>query len=216
MVIAIDGPGGVGKSTVARRVAANLNIAYLDTGATYRAATVAVLRAGVDPDDPIGVLEAVTSVEISYRDGVIMLDGVPVQSEVRSSEVTAAVSAVSAIERVREHIVGIQRKWVADHGGSAVAEGRDIGTVVFPDARVKIFLTARPEVRAERRSGDAEAGQRDVADIAADLHRRDHADSTRAVSPLRAADDAVTIDTSDMTIDEVVATVMDVVESRTG
>lgn len=216
MVIAIDGPGGVGKSTVARRVAANLNIAYLDTGATYRAATVAVLRAGVDPDDPSGVLEAVTSVEISYCDGVIMLDGVPVQSEVRSPEVTAAVSAVSAIEAVREHIVGIQRKWVADHGGSAVAEGRDIGTVVFPDARVKIFLTARPGVRAERRSGDAEAGQRDVADIAADLHRRDHADSTRAVSPLRAAADAVTIDTSDMTIDEVVATVMDIVESRTG
>lgn len=211
MVVAIDGPGGVGKSTVARRVAAILAMEYLDTGATYRAATVAVLRAGVDIDDAAAVLAAVQAVEISYEDGVIMIDGVSVVAETRSEPVTLTVSAVSAYPAVREDVVAMQRAWVAARGGRAVVEGRDIGTVVFPGAPVKVFLTADAATRARRRAKDAEAADLDVAAIEADLARRDQADSTRAASPLRAAEDAVVVDTTDLGIDEVVAVVLELV-----
>ncbi len=214
MVIALDGPGGVGKSTVTRRLATQLELDFLDTGATYRAATVAALRAGIDIDDEDEVLGAVKDSEIEYVDGVILLDGESVVEATRSDAVTKAVSAVSAHPRVRRHVVDIQRRWVADHGGEAVVEGRDIGTVVFPDAAVKIFLTASAEVRAARRAGDAEAVNQDVAAIVADLNRRDHADSTRKTSPLRPADDSVEVDTSDLGIDEVVAAILGVIASR--
>ncbi len=211
MVIAIDGPGGVGKSTVTRRLASVLGVEFLDTGATYRAATVAALEAGAEVSDESAVLEAVTSREIEYVDGVILLDGKSIVTETRSEAVTQAVSPVSALPSVREHVVQIQRDWVAARGGEAVVEGRDIGTVVFPDAPVKVFLTASAEVRAARRSGDAEAANLKVSDIVADLNRRDHLDSTRKTSPLRPADDAVEVDTSDLDIEGVVAAILELV-----
>lgn len=212
VVIAIDGPGGVGKSTVARAVARALGIDHLDTGATYRAATLAALRRDADPGDEDVVLEAVETARIEYADGVIHLDGEPVAAAVRSEEVGSAVSVVSAHDRVRQVVVAMQRDWVADRDGSAVVEGRDIGTVVFPDAAVKVFLTARPEVRAARRARDAEAANKAVAEIEAELRRRDHIDSTRETSPLRPAADAVVIDTSDMSVAEVVQRVLELAE----
>lgn len=208
MVIAIDGPGGVGKSTIARAVASRLGVAYLDTGSTYRAATVAVLEAGVPTNDADAVLSVVERVSLGYGLGTVYLDGEDVAAAVRSPVVTAQVSAVAAHPKVRSHIVAFQRLWVAVHGDHAVVEGRDIGSVVFPDTPVKVFLTARPEVRAARRAGDAEAEDKDVASIAAELGARDQADSTRAASPLKPADDAVVIDTSDLSIDEVVEAVL--------
>jgi cytidylate kinase len=212
MVVAIDGPGGVGKSTVARRVAEALGFDHLDTGATYRAATLAVVEAGIDPADDPSVIEAVTSSTFGYVDGVVLLNGEDVSSAVRTAEVTAAVSTVAAIAEVRRQIVAMQRAWVADRDGRAVVEGRDIGTAVFPSAALKVFLTATPEVRAARRAGDAEAGDRDVDTIAADLRRRDHLDSSREASPLRPAPDARLVDTSELSLDEVVAAVMRLVE----
>lgn len=213
MVIAIDGPGGAGKSTVARAVAGALGLEHLDTGATYRAATVAALRSGADPDDVGAVIEAVAAADIEYVDGVIYLNGDPISIEVRGEDVNAAVSAVSAHAAVRTRIVAGQRAWVARHGGFAVVEGRDIGTVVFPDAPVKVFLTARPDVRAARRAGDAETGGKPVGDVEADLRRRDHIDSTRDASPLRPAEDAVVIDTSDMGVGEVTRRILGLVEA---
>lgn len=213
MVIAIDGPGGVGKSTVTRLLSQILGIDFLDTGATYRAAAVAALEAGADLGDESAVLDAVTARVIAYDSGVITLDGEPINEEVRSERVTKAVTPVSAFPRVREHVVQMQRDWVRDHGGNAVVEGRDIGTVVFPDAAVKVFLTAPAAVRAARRSGDAEAADKQVAEIVADLNRRDKADSTRKASPLRPAADAVEIDTSTMSAEEVTAAILDLVSA---
>jgi cytidylate kinase len=209
VVIAIDGPSGVGKSTVSRAVATALELAYLDTGSTYRAATLAVLAAGVDINDEQAVLEVVRSHAIDYVASGVVLDGVSVAQAVRTDRVTSNVSAISAHPKVRSEIVEIQRDWVARHGGDAVVEGRDIGTVVFPDTPHKIYLTARPEVRAARRAGDEEAGGATIAEIAVALRARDSADSSRAVSPLRPADDAAIIDTSDIGIEEVVNTIVD-------
>lgn len=212
MVVAIDGPGGVGKSTVASRVAAVLDVPHLDTGATYRTATLAALRAGAGLEDPAAVVAAVRRADIGYDEGRATLDGEDVTDAIRSPEVTAAVSLVSAIPEVRALAVAIQRGWVAARGGRAVVEGRDIGTVVFPKAAVKVFLTATPETRARRRARDAETAGRGVDAIAAELARRDHLDSTRAVSPLRAAEDASIVDTSELGIDEVVAEVLALAE----
>lgn len=208
MVIAIDGPSGVGKSTVSRRVAHELGLAYLDTGATYRAATLAVLRAGIDITDETAVFDELVNHTIDYDERGVILDGESVTFAVRSDEVTASVSAVSAHPAVRAEIVAIQRRWVELHEHGAVVEGRDIGTVVFPDAPVKVFLTASPLVRAKRRASDDEADGRELTEIAEKLAARDHADSTRATSPLRPANDATIIDTSAMTIDEVVTEII--------
>ena len=213
MVIAIDGPGGVGKSTVTRAVALALGLPYLDTGATYRAVTLAVLEAGVDPEDEEAVLGIAEGVEVGYDAGTVLSNGRDVTAAVREPAVTAAVSAVSAVPPVRSLVVAMQRRWVNSQGGAAVVEGRDIGTVVYPDAAVKVFLTARPDVRALRRAGDAEMAGHDVRAIEQDLARRDHHDSTRAVSPLEAATDAVVIDTSDLTIDGVVERICALVEA---
>ncbi len=212
MVIAIDGPGGVGKSTVTRALALELGVEYLDTGATYRAATVAVLQAGIDPADERNVIDRVTKAIIEYDNGIVLLDGADVSEAVRSADVTGAVSAVSAIAEVRAHVVAGQRSWVAARDGRAVVEGRDIGTVVFPDAPVKVFLTARPEIRAARRAGDAEAGGQTVTAIQNDLARRDSFDAGRDVSPMRAAPDAVMIDTSDLSINDVVGQILELVD----
>jgi cytidylate kinase len=213
VVIAIDGPGGVGKSTVARAVADVLALPYLDTGATYRAATLAVLRAGVEPGDEDAILEVIGGV--GYEDRTILLDGDDVAADVRSPDVTATVSEVSAHPRVRHQIVDLQRRWVEQHGGSAVVEGRDIGTVVFPDATVKVFLTARPGIRAARRAGDAEAAGSSIQAIADALRARDEADASRATSPMRPADDAHIIDTSDATIGDVIDAVVALVPRPT-
>jgi cytidylate kinase len=211
VVIAIDGPGGVGKSTVARAVAHRLGLAYLDTGSTYRAATLIVLRSSIDPSDEEAIVTELAAHEIDYGHDGVEVDGITVASEVRTDRVTSLVSAVSAHPRVRSLIVDVQRDWVHRHGDAAVVEGRDIGTVVFPEAPVKIYLTARPEVRAARRAGDAEAAHATVAEIAATLAERDHADSTREASPLRPAHDAETVDTSDIDVDEVVDRILELV-----
>ncbi len=212
MVIAVDGPGGVGKSTVANRVAEAVGLPHLDTGSTYRAAGLVALRSGTPLDDGTAVLAAIESVDIQIVEGTVTIDGVDVTQALRTDEVTKASSAVATHPDVRSRIVALQRSWVEDHGGSAVVEGRDIGTVVFPDAPVKIYLTARPEVRAARRSGDAEAGNKSTEQIAAELAARDHTDSSRKASPLRPADDADIIDTSDLSIDQVVRVVLELVE----
>lgn len=215
MVIAIDGPSGVGKSTVARAVALQLRLAYLDTGATYRAATLATIMEAVDATDGEGVYDTIARHTIDYGGDGVLLDGQSVAVAVRTDEVTSRVSAVSAHPKVRSAIVRIQRDWVARHDGHAVVEGRDIGTVVFPDAAVKIYLTASPEIRARRRAGDTESAGVSVDKITLDLAARDRADSTRSASPLRPAEDAVIIDTSTIGVEDVVAVVLDVVAART-
>jgi cytidylate kinase len=212
MVIAIDGPGGVGKSTVAKGVAAAIDAAYLNTGLYYRAATIAALAAGATLDDIDRVTAAVELSVFEFANDKMFLDGRDVSTESRGPEVTGGVSLVSAMPEVRRLMVCYQRQWVAHHDGHAVVEGRDIGTVVFPDAAVKVFLTASEEERARRRAGDSEAGGLDVDSIAEQLRRRDHIDSTRDTSPLTAADDAVTIDTTSYDADQVIGIVLGLIE----
>ncbi len=204
-VIAIDGPAGSGKSTVARAVAARLGVAHLDTGAMYRSVALAVLRRGVDPEDADAVAEVAAQVKIDMEGGRVWLDGEDVTGEIRGPEVSGAVSAVSSHPRVREELVRRQRAW-ADSRSGGVVEGRDIGSVVFPHAALKVFLTASDATRAERRSKE-EDGQ-DYESVAADIARRDELDSTRSTSPLAPAEGAVTIDTTDRTVDEVVEEVV--------
>lgn len=216
MVVAVDGPAGVGKSTVARAVAAALRAPYLDTGAFYRAVTLAVVRSGVDPADAAAVLAVAAATDLDFAGGVMLLDGEPVTEAVRAPEVVALVSAVSAFPEVRRVVVQQQRAWVERRGGRAVVEGRDIGTVVFPEAPVKVYLTADAAERARRRAGDAEAAGQSVEAIERQLRARDYADSTREASPLRPADDAVTIDTTALTLEQVVRIVMGLVAEAEG
>jgi cytidylate kinase len=203
-VIALDGPAGAGKSTIARLVAEKLGLEVLDTGAMYRAVTYAVLAAGADPADPATATASAQNAAIRLTGGRVFVDGEDVSEEIRATAVSDAVSVVAAHPGVRTVLRDLQRAWMDErHGG--VVEGRDIGTVVFPDAEVKIFLTASPEVRAARRAGE---GVMDVTTAAANIATRDRLDSTRHDSPLRAADDARLLDTSEMTIDQVVATIV--------
>lgn len=210
MIIAIDGPGGSGKTTVSRTVAQRMELAHLDTGAFYRAATLAVLRAGDDLDDE-AVVTLVAGLDLDFDEGVMRLGGEDISAAIRSDDVTAHVSRVSAIRYVRTLMVDHQRAWVAERDNHAVVEGRDIGTVVFPDADVKVFLTARPEVRAARRAGETHGS---VTATVADLERRDSHDSQRQVSPLTPADDAIEIDTSDLSIDAVVDLIVELSRRR--
>jgi len=211
VVVAIDGPSGVGKSTVSRAVAAALGIPYLDTGAYYRLATLVTIRSGRDPHSSDDVLAALDGIEVDFAEGRLLVDGDDVSDDLRSEAVTAAVSVVAAHPDVRAAVVDLQRTWVIRHGGQAVVEGRDIGTVVFPDAPVKVFLTAAADIRARRRAADPEAAGNTVEGILEQIARRDQADSSRETSPLRAAADAVTIDTSDMSVAEVVGRILDLV-----
>lgn len=223
--VALDGPSGSGKSTVARGVARRLGWRYVDTGATYRAVTLAVLRSGVDLADHAAVTDVARRADVSLstdpdRPGTL-LDGVDVSGEIRGPAVTAAVSAVSAVPAVRKLLVELQRSLAGADG--AVAEGRDIAAVVLPEAAVKVYLDASPEERARRRAGDADAGvssgpvQRDATElqraVAADLARRDALDSGRAVSPLSVADGAVVLDSSGLSADDVVERVLDLVRA---
>jgi CMP/dCMP kinase len=216
VVVAIDGPSGAGKSTVARRVAEELGREVLDTGAMYRAVTLAVLEAGVDPTDGGAGAALAERVQIEQRGPVTILDGRDVSVEIRSPEVDAAVSTVSAHPGVRRVLVAHQRSWVLTHGGGVV-EGRDIGTVVFPDAVVKVFLTASESERARRRRAEADPdGAVSVETVREDLGRRDRLDSTRAASPLVAAADALRIDTTGRSVDDVVREIVEQVRARTG
>ncbi|WP_110006621.1 (d)CMP kinase [Geodermatophilus normandii] len=218
--VTLDGPSGTGKSSVARAVAARLGAAYLDTGAMYRAATVAVIDAGVDPDDADAVARVVggARIEVGTTAGVeqVEVDGTDVAERIRGAEVTRTVSAVSAVPAVRRQLVDQQRALVAS-ADAVVVEGRDIGTVVLPGATLKVYLTAAPEVRAERRA--LQLGIDDpaeVAAIAADLRRRDEYDSSRADSPLRPAADAVVVDSTDLDREAVVDRVVGLALSAVG
>lgn len=220
-IIAIDGPAGSGKSSVSRAVAESLASKYLDTGAMYRALTWAVVDAGIDPEDAAAVTAFVQVPPIvdsgtDPSNPTITVNGVDVAAAIRESEVTNAVSAVSAVPAVRSYLVAQQRRYVSDSSQGIVVEGRDIGSVVLPNADVKIFLTADPSVRALRRSAERSDPSSQVAsDVSATeaaLRTRDAKDSTRAVSPLTRADDAIEIDTTDMSFDEVVSAVIDLVQ----
>jgi CMP/dCMP kinase len=221
VVVAIDGPAGTGKSSVSRRLAGALGARYLDTGAMYRIVTLAVLRAGVEPTDveAVGAIASKVQLSVSYDPAAITcyLAGEDVSTEIRGDEVTRAVSAVSSVPAVRTRLVGLQRA-MSGGPGSVVVEGRDIGTVVLPDAPVKIFLTASAETRARRRNEQNVASglADDYEGVLADVRRRDHLDSTRPVSPLRAASDAVIVDTSDMTEAQVIAYLLELVKQRSG
>lgn len=203
VVVAIDGPAGSGKSTVAKRLAAALELDYLDTGAMYRSVTFAVLAQGLDPDgDPEAIAEVARSSEIDVRsDGTVLVNGMDVTTQIRGPEVTRAVSAVASIPDVRAELVSRQREWARRRNGG-VMEGRDIGSVVFPDAKLKVYLDASPDVRAARRAG--EVADLDYDTVAADLARRDAYDAGRSADPLMRADGALEVDTSHLTIDEVV------------
>jgi CMP/dCMP kinase len=205
-VVAIDGPAGSGKSTVARRLAEELGLEYLDTGAMYRAVAFAALRRGVDPSEADDVARMVRNLDIVIGDTGVFVDEVDATIEIRGPEVTRAVSTVAANPVVREELVRRQREWVAERGGGVV-EGRDIGTVVFPDAALKAFLTARLDIRAGRRY--KEVTDLEYETVVADMARRDSVDSERDASPLQQAADAVVVDTTDRSVDDIVRELVD-------
>jgi len=210
LIVAVDGPGGTGKSTVSRAVAHRLELPHLDTGAFYRAATLVALRMGADLDDAGAIEKAVVGRSFNQSEGRTFVDGEDVSEPIRGESITTHVSQVSAYPKVREFLVDLQRNWVTDQESRAVVDGRDIGSVVFPEATLKIYLDARPEIRARRRALE---GGEDVAAVEEDLERRDRLDSSRTASPLMVADDAVVIDTSEMTLDQVVDRIVSMVGS---
>ncbi|OFP64630.1 cytidylate kinase [Corynebacterium sp. HMSC074C01] len=217
LILAVDGPSGTGKSTTCRALAKQLEAKYVDTGAMYRVATLAVLRAGVDPVDTDAVIAATADLPLEVSDDPdstqVIFDGEDVSRVIREDEVTRNVSAVSAIPEVRQNLVELQRK-LAAQAHRAIVEGRDIGTVVLADAPAKAYMTASAEVRAQRRHDQNLAAgiESDFDTVLADVERRDAADSSRATSPLRPAEDAVLVDTSEMTRKEVLDALIAVVK----
>lgn len=219
MKIAVDGPAGAGKSTIARLVAKQLGLRYVDTGAMYRAVTLAALRQGVDMDDEDALLRVATSMDLNIvfqgqRGNVIYLDGQDVTGLIRQPDVTANVSTVSTHKKVRDFIVALQDQ--IGRQGSVVMDGRDIGTVVMPDADWKIFLQATVEERARRRQQELQRKGVvvDIKDLQEQIRTRDHLDSTRENSPLRKAEDAIEIDTTSLSISEVVEKVLDLIQGE--
>ena len=202
-VVAIDGPAGAGKSTVARALARRLGLEYLDTGAMYRAVTFAAVHRGIPLDDTAQIGQLSREVTLTVDERGVVVDGIDATEQIRSTEITGAVSAVAANSEVRAEMRARQRDWAEVRGGGVV-EGRDIGSVVFPDAALKLYLTASPRVRAERRV--AEAGG-DVDDIERAIAARDDSDSSRADSPLREADGSVVLDTSGLSIEAVLSAI---------
>ncbi|MDT4994114.1 MAG: CMP/dCMP kinase [Actinoplanes sp.] len=213
-VVAVDGPSGSGKSTVSRRLATALDGVYLDTGAMYRAVTWAVLQAGADPTDPDAIAKIALETELSIGTDPaaphFLANGTNVDAPIRGPEVTGAVSAVAAVPAVRQHLVAMQRAIIAA-APRIVVEGRDISSVVAPDADLKVYLTASAAARAQRRSAEDAT---DVTATEADLARRDKLDSSRAADPLRQADDAIEVDTTGMGIDDVVAHLKSLLNSK--
>ncbi len=217
--VAIDGPSGAGKSTIAKAVAKKLGFIYIDTGAMYRAAALACLNHGINiKENPKSSIEIVNniSIDIDYIDGVqkIFLNGVDVSEKIRTPEVSMGASSVSAIGEVRQKLVALQRELSGTK--NVIMDGRDIGTHVLPDAQVKIFLTASPEVRANRRYKELLDRGMDVEldSVLSDIKLRDHQDSTRAVSPLKQADDAHLLDTSELSFDESVTRVLNIINNK--
>lgn len=216
--IAIDGPAGAGKSTIAKQVARRENLIYIDTGAMYRAMSLLMLQNGIPLNDAekIGQECSRAQIDISYENGeqAVFLNGENVDAFLREERVGNAASAVSAVPRVRERLVQLQRELA--ESADVVMDGRDIGTVVLPDADLKIYLTASSRVRAERRYRELqEKGiEADLKTIQRDIEERDHRDMTRETSPLRQAEDAVVIDSSMMTVDEVIQNILDLIQSR--
>lgn len=205
-VIAIDGPAGAGKSTVGKALARHLGLEYLDTGAMYRAVTFAALRRQIDPEDRAAVAELVGPLELAVTEQAVVVDGVDATIEIRGPEVTRAVSAVAANPDVRTDLTRRMREWASERGGGVV-EGRDIGSVVFPQADLKLYITARPEVRASRR-------HREMSDlaydqVAASIAERDALDQGREHAPLVEADGATVVDSSDRSVEELVAEIVE-------
>ena len=219
MIVAIDGPSGAGKSTLGRLLARSLDLLYIDTGAMYRAAALAVIEAGVSLADEEAVIKVVKGADINLAgdpDSLqVMLDGRDVSQKIRTEEVSHASSVISTISEVRRTLVNRQRE-MGRRGGGVVLDGRDIGTVVFPDADIKFFLTAAPEERAQRRYEEERLRERDTTfeETLADINTRDRRDSTRDDSPLRIADDAVVIDTTELSIEDVFERMLEVIRER--
>lgn len=223
MIITIDGPAGTGKTTVAKRVADALQFLYFDTGAMYRAVTWMMLEEGILIKDIPAIENLLKRMVFQIREDEegrkhYYVQGIDVTDEIRTPKVTEFVSPVSALKPVRDALMPIQKNFA--QSGDCVFEGRDMGTVVFPNADVKVFLTARPEIRAERRLKEFQAKMPNEVkglshdEILKEIMRRDEIDSTRAISPLRCPEDAFTVDTSDLTIDEVVESILDHIEGR--
>lgn len=210
--VAVDGPAGAGKSTIAKAVARELNLIYVDTGAMYRAIALFMLREGVDLSDRQAIIEKCprADVTIRYEDGVqvVFLNGENVNAFLRTEEVGETASVISPIPEVRKNMVALQKELAAH--SDCIMDGRDIGTCVLPDARLKIYLTASSEVRAKRRYDElaAKGVESDFQKIKADIEERDYRDMHREISPLKKAEDAVIVDTSDMTVDEVIASIL--------
>lgn len=217
VIVAIDGPSGTGKSSTSKAVAAQLGLSYLDTGAQYRAITWWMLTNGIDVDDADAVAAAAGKPAIvsgtDPQAPAISADGLDASGPIRTQEVTSAVSAVSAVPEVRARITELQRSIAAEAPRGIVVEGRDIGTTVLPDADLKIFLTASPEARAARRSGELKGKEAtDLAATRAALEQRDKADSSRKTSPLKQAGDAVEVDTTELSLEQVIECVVTLVE----
>jgi cytidylate kinase len=213
-IVAVDGPAGSGKSTISKVVAEKFNLTYLDTGAMYRMIAFKSLKDGINLDDIDEVVKLLEDVNINMKDGKFYVDGIDVSAEIRTPEITGIVSKVAAIKEVRVKLVDLQRK--ISHGKNVILDGRDIGTVVFPKANLKVFLVASPEERAKRRVLDFKNKgiEEKFEDVLSEIIRRDEFDSNRKESPLKKADDAIEIDTSFMNIDEVVGAISKLVEER--
>ena len=218
IAVAIDGPAGAGKSTIARAAAAQLGFVYVDTGALYRTIGLAVCRRGIDGTDVPGILATLPEIQVglTYQDGAqhVLLDGEDVSDAIRTPQISTYASQVSSVPEVRAYLLDLQRDLARRQ--SVIMDGRDIGTVILPDAKVKIFLTASPDKRAARRCAELrEKGQGvTVEGILADMERRDALDASRAAAPLKQAEDAVLVDTSDLTLEESIEAVLTVIRDK--
>lgn len=218
IAVAIDGPAGAGKSTIARAAAAQLGFVYVDTGALYRTIGLAVCRRGIAGTDTQGIVDTLPAIQVAltYQDGAqhVLLDGEDVSDAIRTPQISAYASQVSSVPEVRAYLLDLQRDMARRQ--SVIMDGRDIGTVILPDAKVKIFLTASPEKRAARRCAELREKGEDVTveGILADMERRDALDASRAVAPLRQAEDAVQVDTSDLTLEQSIQAVLTVIRDK--